>query len=96
MREIKTSFKHLANSLPFGDSVFGRYSNPDNDPRGDWQSVSLNAQAGPGRRKEQFYKVTVPSGRVVDLPSGRCWTVVRERLDELIKDNEIMVRRRWK
>lgn len=85
----KERFQASRNLLPLGDEVLNRYSNPDNDPRGKWQSVSMNAQAGPGRRKEQFYSVTTPGGRVVDPPAGRCWTVVKERMDELIADNRI-------
>jgi len=85
--------KHLFQSarqlLPITDEVQERYANPDNDPRGDWQSVSLNAQAGPGRRKEQFYDVETSGGRIVSPPAGRCWIVIRERMDELIADNRV-------
>lgn len=66
-----------------------RFENPDNDPRGPWQSVSMNAQAGPGRRKEQFYTVTTPSGRKVDPPSGRCWVYTEDRFEELKRDNRV-------
>ncbi len=85
----KEVFEETRNLLPRPADNEERFSNPDDDPRGDWQSVSLNAQAGPGRRKEQFYTITTPSGRSVDPPAGRCWIVVRERLDELISDNRI-------
>lgn len=85
----KEAFEEIRNLLPRPAENEERFSNPDNDPRGDWQSVSLNAQAGPGRRKEQFYTIVTPSGRSVDPPAGRCWIVVRERLDELIADNRI-------
>ena len=85
----KGRFVTRRNLLPLTEEVENRYSNPDNDPRGPWQSVSLNAQAGPGRRQEQFYSVTTPSGRVVDSPSGRCWTVTKERLAELTADGRV-------
>jgi adenine-specific DNA-methyltransferase len=85
----KTHFTQRRNLLPTTEEVEARYSNPDNDPRGDWQSVSLNAQAGPGRRQEQFFTVTTPSGRQVNPPSGRCWIVTQSRLKELIDDNRI-------
>lgn len=85
----KERFVTRRNLLPLTDEIEGRYSNPDNDPRGDWQSVSLNAQAGPGRRQEQFYSVTTPGGRIVDPPSGRCWTVTKDRLSELDRDGRI-------
>ena len=85
----KPLFEAARKLLPITDEVKQRYSNPDNDHRGKWQSVSLNAQAGPGRRKEQFYSITTPGGRVVDPPPGRCWIVTEERMDELIADNRV-------
>ncbi len=85
----KERFTERRNMLPITAEVEARYSNPDNDARGEWQSVSINAQAGPGRRKEQFFTITTPSGRKVDPPSGRCWIVTQERLQELIDDGRI-------
>lgn len=82
-------FTERRNLLPTTEEVEARYSNPDNDPRGDWQSVSLNAQAGPGRRQEQFYSVTTPSGRLVNPPSGRCWIVTKQRFQELVDDGRV-------
>jgi len=85
----KLAFQASRKLLPLTDEVLQRYSNPDDDPRGAWQSVSLNAQAGPGRRREQFYSVTTPGGRVVDPPAGRCWIVTEARMAELIADNRV-------
>lgn len=85
----KDLFQAARNLLPLTEEVRGRYANPDNDSRGPWQSVSLNAQAGPGRRKEQFYSVTTPGGRVVDPPAGRCWIVTKDRMAELVADNRV-------
>lgn len=36
------AFKNARNDLPLSESVKARYSNQDDDKRGDWQSVSLN------------------------------------------------------
>lgn len=85
----KPRFEAARKLLPLTEEVEQRYENPDDDPRGVWQSVSLNAQAGPGRRKEQFYSIETPGGRVVDPPPGRCWLYTRERMDELIRDNRV-------
>ncbi len=83
------AFEASRNLLPRPDTHDQRFTNPDKDPRGVWQSVSLNAQAGPGRRKEQFFTITTPSGRKIDPPPGRCWIVVRQRFDELVADGRI-------
>lgn len=84
----KATFEVSRNLLPLTDEVRGRYSNPDNDPRGEWQSVSLNAQAGHAT-KEQFYKITTPGGRVLEAPPGRCWVVTKARFEELVADNRV-------
>ncbi|MDP2619670.1 MAG: site-specific DNA-methyltransferase [Hyphomicrobiales bacterium] len=85
----KPIFETVRCLLPRSDENEERFLNPDNDPRGPWQSVSMNAQAGPGRRKEQFYTVTTPSGRKVDPPSGRCWVYTEDRFEELKTDNRV-------
>ena len=72
-------FAATRNLLPDTDEILGRYKNPDNDPRGPWQSVSLNVQAGHGV-ESQFYSVTTPSGRIVSPPQGRCWVYNEERM----------------
>ncbi|HUX38082.1 MAG TPA: site-specific DNA-methyltransferase [Rectinemataceae bacterium] len=84
----KESFEDIRNLLPVTDEVRERYSNPDNDPRGAWQSVSLNAQGGHAT-KSQFYNITTPGGRVVEPPAGRCWIVTKTRFEELVADDRI-------
>ena len=85
----KTIFETVRCQLPRSVESEDRFTNPDNDSRGPWQSVSMNAQAGPGRRREQFYTVITPSGRKVDPPSGRCWVYTQDRYEELKSDNRI-------
>ena len=74
--------------LPLSSEAEERYSNPDNDPRGPWQSVSLNAQSGHAT-KDQFYDFVTPGGRLVVLPPGRCWSVTKPRLEALIAENRV-------
>jgi adenine-specific DNA-methyltransferase len=75
----KTRFEQVRNPLGLNDEVLARYKNPDNDPRGPWQSVSVNAQAGHATAS-QFYTLTLPSGRQVDPPKGRCWLYTAEKI----------------
>jgi adenine-specific DNA-methyltransferase len=84
----KSAFETTRNLLPATDEVRSRYRNPDNDPRGPWQSVSMNAQAGHATAS-QFYEITTPGGRLLSPPSGRCWSVTKEKMQELISDNRI-------
>ena len=74
------------NLLPRSAEANARYSNPDNDPRGDWMSGDLSVKT---YVEENNYGITTPSGRVVCPPAGTCWRVGKSRLDELINDNRI-------
>ena len=65
-------FNATRNSLDLSPEVIARYKNPDNDPRGLWQSITANAQSGHGT-PDQFYKLVSPSGKVHEPPLGRCW-----------------------
>lgn len=84
----KEMFESTRKLLPLTDEAKARYNNPDSDPRGEWQSVAITAQAGHGTRS-QFYTITTPSGRKIDPPSGNCWRFTEVRLKELIQDNRI-------
>ena len=83
-----SNFKRSRNQLDLSDAVKARYRNPDNDPRGPWQSISANAQAGHGT-KEQFYDLVAPNGRVHFLPAGRCWILTERRMREQIADDRV-------
>jgi adenine-specific DNA-methyltransferase len=84
----KELFEVARNFLPLTEEARSRYQNVDNDPRGSWQSVSLNAQAGHAT-PSQFYEITTPGGRKINPPPGRCWSVTEPRLKELIADKRI-------
>ncbi|QQO57106.1 MAG: site-specific DNA-methyltransferase [Thiohalocapsa sp. PB-PSB1] len=84
----KSVFAGIRNPLDLSEEVLSRYKNPDNDPRGPWQSVSANAQAGHGT-PSQFYKLRLPSGREIDPPKGRCWLYTKERMHEEIQAGNI-------
>lgn len=74
--------------LPMDEEALSRYSNPDNDPRGDWKSDPAHAQAGHGT-KGQFYTLIAPNGTKHELPSGRCWVYTQDVMEQAIKDGRI-------
>lgn len=74
------------NGISRSDESDNRYQNPDNDPRGVWQSDNLSV--GPAIQ-DNIYPVTTPSGRVVEPPAGRSWSLSRNAFRERLADNRI-------
>lgn len=81
-------FKSKRGLLEWNDVVLSRFKNPDNDPRGPWQSVSANVQAGHAT-KSQFYDLVAPNGRRHKPPKGRCWVYAQARMDQEIAQNNV-------
>jgi adenine-specific DNA-methyltransferase len=75
-----------AGRLPRTEEANARYKNPDNDPRGVWISDNLTVKT---YSEKYDYPITTPSGRVVELPAGRCWMTNKQKMQELIDDNRI-------
>lgn len=75
------------NLLPRTDEMNSRYKNPDNDPRGPWQSGDLVAS---GERSNGHFIVTSPvTGKNFDVPQGKHWVYSQENLLKLVADNQI-------
>lgn len=70
------------------DEAKSRYKNPDNDPKGPWTSVPAIAQAGHGT-KNQFYSFVAPNGKTYYPPSGSCWRLTINKMQEAIANNKI-------
>ena len=75
-----------------------RYDNPDNDPRGPWQSVTMTISLVGGARGRQFaktgeseniFEVTSPSGKIFLPPPNRCWSRNPKGFAALNDDNRI-------
>ena len=82
-------WREIRNPLPNSEEQIARFKNPDNDPRGDWSSLPMHAKAEKGRRRDQFFPITLPSGRVVDPPPGRCWLYTEDRFREMCSEDRI-------
>ena len=76
----------ICNGLKRSSEANDRYTNPDNDPRGIWQSDNLSV--GPIVVKK-VYEIITPRGRKVLPPEGYCWRYTKERFEEMVKDNRI-------
>ena len=74
------------NGIPRSTEADARYSNPDNDPRGVWSSSDISV--GPAI-EANIYPITTPSGRVVEPPAGRSWSLSANAFAERLSQNRI-------
>lgn len=74
------------NLLTRTEAMNSRYKNPDNDPRGAWQSGDLVANE---ERKNGYFEITGPTGKVFNVPQGKHWVYTKENLLEMIADNRV-------
>lgn len=63
-----------------------RYSNPDNDPRGVWMSSDISVKT---YNAACDYTITTPSGKIIEPPAGRCWSLSKKAFFERLQDNRI-------
>ncbi|MDF4412014.1 site-specific DNA-methyltransferase [Vibrio parahaemolyticus] len=78
----KEHFKLTRNKLPGTDDQMAVYKNTNNDPKGPWRPIPITAQAGHAT-KEQFYKITSPSGKEFYPSEGRCWGLSEKTFKDL-------------
>ena len=78
--------KFVIGRLPRTEEANSRYSNPDNDPRGVWMSSDISVKT---YNAECHYPITAPSGRVIEPPAGRCWSLSKKAFLERLQDNRI-------
>ena len=68
------------------DEANSRYSNPDNDSRGVWKPSDMSVKT---YTESCDYPITTPSGRIVEPPAGRCWSLSKNAFLERLQDNRI-------
>jgi len=72
--------------LPRSEAADARYKNPDDDPRGVWKSSDISVKT---YNAECDYPITTPTGRIVEPPAGRCWSLSKKAFLERLQDNRI-------
>ena len=82
----KSSESFEAGRLPRSEEANARYKNLDDDPRGVWISDNLTVKT---YSEKSDYPIATPSGREVMPTAGRCWSMPKEKMQQLIKDNRI-------
>ncbi len=87
--EYRRSEAYEIRALPRTEQDNKNYSNPDNDPRGDWRSGDVrNALLRPNL----IYDIKTPSGKVISPPENG-WRWSKETLQKKISDGEIFFSR---
>jgi len=79
-------FQEVRNRVPIDEKQAAVYKNPNNDPKGRWQSISMTAQ---GFRPNQMYEVIAPNGKIHRPPEGRCWSTIESEYLKLRADGRI-------
>lgn len=76
------------------DKSIARYSNPDNDPRGNWVASDLSANGKGGRLVEScVYPIINPKNGISYYPSeGRCWLFNKEKMETFISEGRVAFR----
>ncbi len=68
------------------EAANARYTNPDNDPRGVWKASDMSVKT---YTAVNDYPIETPSGRIVEPPAGRCWSLSKKAFLERLHDNRI-------
>lgn len=68
----------------------GKYSNPDNDPNGDWMSADMTGLATASQRPNLHYDLIDPLTGVVYVCPPTGWRYEKKRMQELIDNGEVI------
>ena len=72
--------------LPRTEELDARYNNPDDDPRGSWTSVALQAKSGTEANR---YKIKFPNGVVWEPVPGTYPRLTKESLMKAYKEDRL-------
>jgi adenine-specific DNA-methyltransferase len=84
---LKSKEAFEINLLERGEKQNARYSNPDNDPRGEWISTDLLRME---HRDNSVYEIVSPTGKVWRPLPGTSWRHPEKEMLELIANGEVM------
>jgi len=84
--------KNTNNVFLEGDEKnFSSYTNPDNDPKGDWVSGDPSAKSG---GDTLYYEVVNPfTGKIDYPPKGRYWAFSKETFEKYVNEGKIIFKK---
>lgn len=77
------------NLLDRTEEADARYSNPDNDPRGNWKGASFLNPATPEQRPNLCYEIVNPNTGNSAFPTTNAWRRSKEEFNKLLADNRL-------
>lgn len=78
-----------------GEKDLSGYSNPDNDPNGDWCSSDPSAKSG--TEKNNYFSITNPyTGKIDYPPTGRFWLFSQKTIQKHIDNGNICFKKEHK
>ena len=83
---LGAAWRDVRNRVPRDARSSRQYRNPNNDPRGPWRAIPMDAQ---GYRPNQMYEIVTPAGVLHRPPKGRCWSTIQERYNDLLAAGRI-------
>src|SRR5690606_13043357 len=68
------------------EAANARYTNPDNDPRGNWKPGDMSVKT---YSESYDYPIRTTSGKIVESTTGRCWRLSNDGYEKALNDNRI-------
>ncbi len=75
------------NLLGRNEEANDRYTNPDNDPRGDWKAMPFFSQATPAQRPNLCYEIVNPTTKKAVVPTRKAWRSTKEVFENYVNEN---------
>lgn len=82
--------KGLDGQIRGADKDMNKYSNPDNDPKGDWMSADMTGLATIDQRPNLHYDLEDPSTGIIYKCPPTGWRYEPKRMKALIENNEVI------
>lgn len=71
--------------------TFENYTNPDNDPRGEWAKDNLTCGKTASQRPNLFYPITDPkTGIIYECNPNRVWSFEKDKMQDLIANGKVI------
>lgn len=82
--------KSVGSKIRGADKDLTKYSNPDNDPKGDWMSADMTGLATIDQRPNLHYDLTDPDTGIIYKCPSTGWRYEKSRMIDFISKKEVL------